>query len=223
LSQDKLAQLFQPFNRLGQEGGTVEGTGIGLVVSKQLIELMGGTIGVESTVGVGSVFWIEMSRTQAPAPGENAVRSSDAQAGRTLPEGPSYTVLYVEDNPTNMLLVEELFARRTDLRLLKAVDATHGIMLARAERPDVVLMDINLPGMSGFQALHILAGDPATAHIPLVAVSANAMPQDIERALAAGFFRYVTKPIKVREFMETLDVALRFSRMQAGTAVPSSA
>ena len=130
-----------------------------------------------------------------------------------MPTGaPLRTLLYVEDNPANLKLVEQLIARRPDMRLLTAVNGTLGIELARAAQPDVILMDINLPGISGIEALKILREDPATAHIPIVALSANAMPRDIEKGLEAGFFRYLTKPIKVNEFMETLDVALEFTQ-----------
>ncbi len=128
---------------------------------------------------------------------------------------PKARVLVVEDNPANLMLVEDLIARRPDIRLLSATDGTRGIDLARSERPDVILMDINLPGISGIRALKILAEDPTTAHIPVVALSANAMPRDIEKGLEAGFFRYLTKPIKVHEFMDTLDVALEFATTAA--------
>ncbi len=124
---------------------------------------------------------------------------------------PLRTLLYVEDNPANLKLIEQLIARRPDMRLLSARDGNLGIQLARANQPEVILMDINLPGISGIEALKILREDPATAHIPVVALSANAMPRDIEKGLQAGFFRYLTKPIKVNEFMETLDVALEFA------------
>lgn len=214
LSADQLAQLFQPFNRLGQETSAEEGTGIGLVVTKQLVGLMGGTIGVESTLGVGSVFWVEFAGSSAPelegghhGDAGHAVRANvpapDVSAQRTL--------LYVEDNPANLALVEQLIARRSDLKLLTAIDGHLGIQLARAYHPDVILMDINLPGISGYGALQILREDPETAHIPVLALSANAVPRDIERGLEAGFFRYLTKPIKVVEFMDALDVALHFA------------
>lgn len=211
LTPDKLEQLFQPFNRLGQEEGPEQGTGIGLVVTKQLIELMNGTIGVESTVGSGSIFWIELNmraehqhgidavalEAPVPPPAENNMRVS--------------TLLYVEDNPANLMLVEQLIARRKDMRILSAGDAQLGIALARAHQPEIILMDINLPGISGIEALKILREDPLTQHIPVIALSANAMPHDISKALESGFFRYLTKPIKVDEFMETLDVALKLS------------
>ena len=218
LTPNKMTQLFRPFDRLGKETGVEEGTGIGLMVSKQLVELMGGVIGVESTLGKGSVFWIELNVTAEPqtaagAATLTAVAQAPMQAGAQL-----RTLLYVEDNPANLMLVEDLIARRPELRLLSAADGIRGVEMARASRPDVILMDINLPGISGFQALEILRADPATAHIPVVALSANAMPRDIEKGLAAGFFRYLTKPIKVNELMDTLDAALKFSKTASGRA-----
>jgi len=121
------------------------------------------------------------------------------------------TLLYVEDNRANMQLVEQLIARRPDMRLLSAEDGTRGIALARIHQPDVILMDINLPGISGIQALKILREDPVTAHIPVLAISANAMPHNIKNGLEAGFFRYLTKPIKINEFMDALDMALELA------------
>jgi PAS domain S-box-containing protein len=215
LPPEKLAQLFQSFNRLGQEASAEEGTGIGLVVSKRLVELMGGVIGVESTVGVGSAFWIELLSTAAPL---LAVEGNESAivARSHLPVGTQqHTLLYVEDNPANMMLVEQLIARRSDIKLLTAVNGTLGIELARAARPEVILMDINLPGISGIDALKILREDIATAHIPIVALSANAMPRDIALGMEAGFFRYLTKPIKVKEFTDTLNAALDFAGKQA--------
>ena len=131
---------------------------------------------------------------------------------------PLRTLLYVEDNPANLRLIEQLIARRPDMRLLSARDANLGIQLARSNQPEVILMDINLPGISGIEALRILREDPSTVHIPIVALSANAMPRDIEKGLQAGFFRYLTKPIKINEFMQTLDVALEFVQQEADRA-----
>jgi PAS domain S-box-containing protein len=211
MTPEQLRQLFQPFNRLGQEHSAEEGTGIGLVVTKQLVELMGGEIGVDSSVGVGSVFWVEFSAASAPVAALDHVELSAIER-RPLPlrePGDLPTLLYVEDNPANLALVQQLIGRRGDLKLLTAIDAHLGIELARAYLPDVILMDINLPGMSGFGALKVLGDDPRTAHIPVLALSANAVPRDIEKGLEAGFFRYLTKPIRVREFMDALDLALR--------------
>ena len=128
------------------------------------------------------------------------------------------TVLYVEDNPANLKLVERLIGRRNDLRLLSATDGATGVKMARNELPDVILMDINLPGISGIDALQILRDDKATRHIPVLALSANAMPRDIQKGLDAGFFRYLTKPIKVIEFMDALQLALTLAEEQNGTA-----
>ena len=224
LTADELTRLFQPFNRLGKETGAEEGTGIGLVVSKRLVELMRGVIGVESQVGVGSVFWIELNLTTEPQFAVNAAEPATVVKTQMAADPQSRTLLYVEDNPANLMLVEDLIARRPDIRLLTARDGNGGIEIARSAKPDVILMDINLPGISGIKALAILAADPATAHIPVVALSANAIPLDVEKGLEAGFFRYLTKPIKVNEFMDTLDVALKFANTQSTQAnrmVPS--
>ena len=211
LPSEKLAQLFQPFNRLGQEVGDVAGTGIGLVVTKRLAELMDGVIGVESTVGVGSVFWCELTSAAAP---RLAVHHDEAEAvaAAHMPHAsPLRTLLYVEDNPANLQLIEQLIARHPALRLLTAVNGTSGIERARACQPAVILMDINLPDINGFEALKILRADPATTHIPVIAISANAMPRDITKGRKAGFFHYLTKPIKVKEFMDTLNLALEYA------------
>jgi CheY-like chemotaxis protein len=212
LGPEQLAQLFQPFNRLGQEAGGEEGTGIGLVVAKRLVELMGGVIGVESTVGVGSVFWFELNSVAEPHLSMEGGEAAAALAEPHVPNGEQlHTLLYVEDNPANLKLVEQIIARHPNMRLLTAVNGNSGIEIARASLPEVILMDINLPGINGFEALKILRSDPVTAHIPVIAVSANAMPLDVERGLKAGFFRYITKPIKVNEIMEALNVALEFA------------
>jgi PAS domain S-box-containing protein len=211
LQPEKLGQLFQPFNRLGQEAGGVAGTGIGLVVTKQLVELMDGALGVKSVVGQGSTFWVELRTMPAPTMAEAGSAPTTPVPGRRSNGTHRHTLLYIEDNPANLELVAQLIARRPDLILLTAVTGTLGVELARRSLPEVILMDINLPGISGIEALKILRDDPATTHIPIVALSANAMPRDIELGLEAGFFRYLTKPIKVREFMDTLDVALDFA------------
>ncbi len=214
LSAEKIAQLFQPFNRLGQECKEAEGTGIGLVMTKRLIELMGGEIGMESTVGVGSVFWVDIKRTAEAPVFASTTNLATATLTSASVNHALHTMLYIEDNPANMMLVESLIERRSDIQLLRATDGLQGIAMARASLPDFILMDINLPGINGLQAMMILAADPMTAHIPVIAISANAMPSDIEKGLAAGFFRYLSKPIKINEFMDTLELVLQFLKKE---------
>jgi signal transduction histidine kinase/CheY-like chemotaxis protein len=213
LSPKQLENLFQPFNRLGQETGAEEGTGIGLVVTKRLVELMGGELGVNSAVGNGSVFWVELKSVAGYAVESKVTDALPTRinAGQNA-DASSRTVLYVEDNPVNLKLIQEVIAFRTDLRLLTAGDGNLGVELARAHQPDVILMDIHLPGISGNEALKILRKDPSTAHIPVIALTANAMPRDVANSMSFGFFRYLTKPINIDEFFETLDGALEFAK-----------
>ncbi|MES2320454.1 MAG: ATP-binding protein [Pseudomonadota bacterium] len=208
LRPDQVDALFQPFNRLGQENGVEEGTGIGLVVTRRLVELMGGTIGVSSSVGVGTVFWVELETTEpVPSMLSGSVHAIGRRESPIAP-GVSHTLLYVEDNPANLKLVQEIVGFRADLRLLSAPDAHLGIEMAKAHSPDLILMDINLPGMNGIDALHELRRDPRSSHIPVLALTANAMPRDIERGIDAGFYRYLTKPINIDEFNEAIDSTL---------------
>ncbi|MCX5875994.1 MAG: PAS domain S-box protein, partial [Deltaproteobacteria bacterium] len=219
LNPEEVSQLFQAFNRLGQEAGQVEGTGIGLLVAKRLVELMGGIIGVKSTVGEGSVFWFELLADDEPVLAINRDEAVALAKPHVSCEGLSLaTLLYVEDNPANLKLVEQIIARHPDIRLLSAGNGRSGIELARANHPDVILMDINLPDISGTQALKILGENPETADIPVVAVSANAMPRDIKMGMKAGFFRYITKAINVNDFMAVIDVALEFARKKGAKA-----
>ncbi len=209
ISPEMQKQLFQPFNRLGKESSTVEGTGIGLVVTKLLIEQMGGRIGVKSTAGVGSEFRVELIRA-APQPADGDILPA-ALAPQAKEVAALRKLLYVEDNPANLMLVEEIMAEQPGVHMLSARDGNAGIALARTHLPDVILMDINLPGISGVEAMNILRNDPATKHIPIIAISANAMEYDRTKGLEAGFFQYLTKPIKINEFKNALDDALKFS------------
>ena len=237
LSPEQIAQLFQPFNRLGQESRTEQGTGIGLVMTKRLVGLMGGTIHVESAVGSGSTFWIEMRLTRAQTPSlvvasapDRAVDSGSGFAAGSAPvklatllksDTPIRTLLYIEDDPANLLLIESLMGHRPDIHMLSAQDGTQGLALAKAHLPDVILTDIHLPGISGIELLKLLQDNPATRHIPVVALSANAIPSDIDKGLAAGFYRYLTKPIKIDVFMATLDAAFLLATTSSASTASS--
>lgn len=184
------------------------------MVTQQLVELMGGKVGADSTVGVGSEFWIELGQNVTPQL-ELAAGNTKAKelAPQTQKNTELHTLLYVEDNPANLLLVEQIIKERPDFNMLSAHDAKLGIALAHTHQPDIILMDINLPGISGIQALKRLREDPATADIPVIAISANAMLSDLDTGLKLGFFRYLTKPIKVGELLNALDDALKSSKM----------
>ncbi|WP_426087839.1 ATP-binding protein [Janthinobacterium sp. PSPC1-1] len=223
LDAEQLALLFQPFNRLGQEGGTEEGSGIGLVVTKRLVELMDGNIGVSSAPGEGSTFWIELRLVDAvPIPVVPALPRPDL-AGALLEHSAPVTLLYVEDNPANLTLVEEIVRYCPQLQLLTATDGRLGVAMARTHLPQLILMDINLPHVNGTDALKLLRADPRTAHIPVIALTANAMPGDVERSMALGFYRYLTKPINLDEFTEAINSTLAYvaqQRRQKGAGAP---
>ncbi len=223
LDAEQLALLFQPFNRLGQEGGTEEGSGIGLVVTKRLVELMDGNIGVSSAPGEGSIFWIELRVVDAvPIPSAPSLPRPDL-AGALLDNSAPVTLLYVEDNPANLTLVEEIVRYCPQLQLLTATDGRLGVEMARTHLPQLILMDINLPHVNGTDALKLLRADPRTAHIPVIALTANAMPGDVERSMALGFYRYLTKPINLDEFTEAINSTLAYvaqQRRQKGAGAP---
>ena len=202
LAPEMVARVFHPFNAGGRVGSDTPVGGISLATSHRMVELMGGTLHAESTLGSGSVFWFELDASAEPLPksSQGPVRATVGAKKRKL--------LYVEDNSSNLELVEQLLARAPHIRLITARDGRHGVMLARTEQPDVILMDINLPGISGIEALQLLRSDPATARIPVIAVSGDAMPRDIQKGMKAGFFRYLTKPFEVRQFMETVEAGL---------------
>jgi PAS domain S-box-containing protein len=204
---DKQDKIFQPFHRAGQESGPIEGTGIGLAISKKLAEMMHGSVGFTSVPDSGSEFWLELPAPLrqksdrvpvAPPP----VVESLAQLGA---QGARHRIVYVEDNPSNVAFMEALLTNFESVELIVAPNAEIGIELVRAHQPGVVILDINLPGMSGFEALRRLREWPETKHIPVIALSAAAMDRDVKRAEEAGFARYLTKPVRVDELMTTLE------------------
>ncbi|WP_374266513.1 GAF domain-containing protein [Zoogloea sp.] len=189
---ERIDELFQPFNRIGAEHSGIEGAGVGLALTKQLVEKMAGRVGVDSIHGSGSCFWFALQRaTDLPVAAAAAAGVQPLAGDETHRQ----RVLYVEDNPANQRLMTDIFEDFGACELSCAHEAALGIELARAERPALILMDINLPGMDGYAALAALKADPATRDVPVVALSANAMPADVERGLAAGFADYLTKPL----------------------------
>jgi PAS domain S-box-containing protein len=202
IAPERLKEMFQPFSRLGAENTTVEGTGIGLVISKRLMEAMHGRIGVDSQEGVGSTFWIEIP---VAASDLSVVNNSTEQLQQHMvPQSGEHTVLYVEDNPANLKLMINLLAKWPTVRLLTAHTGALGIEMARIYRPDLILLDINLPELDGYGVLRELRNAPETRDVPVVALTANAMPKDIERGKAAGFLEYLTKPLDVANFYTLL-------------------
>jgi signal transduction histidine kinase/CheY-like chemotaxis protein len=200
---DRLSKLFVPFERLGAEGSGVEGTGLGLALSRTLAEAMGGTLEVETEVGVGTTFTLSLRREQAPI--HPSAPSEPAMAHANDGDLPSRSVLYIEDNPSNVKLVEAILAHRPDLELMVASDGRVGLELAIAHRPDLVLLDVHLPEMGGVEVLRRLREDPATSRIPVLVVSADATAGQLERLRETGANAYLTKPLDVRRFLATVD------------------
>ena len=218
LTPEQLRALFQPFNRLGRDKTSIEGSGIGLVLTKRLVELMGGTIGVTSVPGTGSTFWIDL-RSAEPA------RMAMARADPRLPtltelvgDARIATILCVDDNRANLALLTEALSLRADCLVLTATDGQAGVDMARSHSPDVILMDNNMPIMSGREAMRILQEDPATAGIPIIAVSAAAMPNMVSSGLEQGYFRYLVKPYDLVDLTDAIDAAI--DRARGGATAP---
>jgi PAS domain S-box-containing protein len=207
IPEDKHSKIFQPFQRAGQETGPIEGTGIGLVISKRLAELMAGRVGFRSTPGVGSEFWVELP-AQPAAAAQPSNSNSPAESTPRLEGHAGRLILYVEDNPANVAFMRDVLGDFEGIELACVPTAEMGVALARARHPDVVIMDINLPGMSGLEALGVLRSTPETSTLPVIALTAAASDRDRRRGIEAGFFRYLTKPVKVDELVSALEALL---------------
>jgi signal transduction histidine kinase/ActR/RegA family two-component response regulator len=206
---DKMARLFTPFDRLGVEETGIEGAGLGLSLSKRLMEAMGGTLGVASTPGQGSTFWIELPIVASP-------EERMAQVDERLPvpaeleaSRKARVVLYIEDNLSNLKLIQRLLVHRPEVRLLPVMQARLGLQLARENNPTLILLDLQLPDISGDEVLRQLRATPETRDIPVAIISADATPGQVKRLRAAGAWRYLTKPLDVKQFLAVLDEALK--------------
>lgn len=206
IEKEEMAMLFEPFNRMGREYGEVEGTGIGLTIAKNLMEVMGGDIGVNSSPTGGSIFWIDCNIGHSIY--QNTSQPEKPKFDLEAISSPQYKVLCVEDNQANMRLLENVFLNQARVKFYAAPTAEMGIEVARETIPDIILLDINLPGMDGYEALSRLRNYPETKHIPVIAISAAAMPRDVDRGLTAGFKYYLTKPIQVDELFDVIKSAL---------------
>ena len=208
IPEEKLKELYKPFNRLGAENSDIEGSGIGLVVTKQLVELMGGTVGVESKVGHGSTFWLELPKDTLQPSKVMTEDETETKVDLAVELESKKNILYIEDNPANLRLVTIILGGLSHINLRSAHEPLLGLDLAEAHQPDLILLDINLPGMDGYQVLQRLQNGAKTKNIPVVAVSANAMQRDINRGMEAGFIDYITKPINVEKFIECINSIL---------------
>ncbi|XQU08029.1 ATP-binding protein [Halomonas sp. LY9] len=202
IAPERQHELFEPFNRLDAEHGTIEGTGIGLAITRELIERMQGSIGVTSTPGHGATFWFTLPLTDVSAPNDTKAAHAPTMATSGKHD---YRLLYIEDNPTNQRLMEDIIEGFPELQLQTVTSAELGLEIMRHSPPDLVLMDIHLPGMNGYQALHVIQQDEYLQKIPVVALSANAMERDKTHGLAAGFADYLTKPIDIDQLFATLN------------------
>jgi|GEM_PF-2131614 len=207
LSQEQQENLFQPFNRLGAESSEIEGTGIGLAITHSLINMMDGYIGVESKEGAGSQFWLELPRELQTPQTSNITATTVINTADDAYPAPSlnHLVLYIEDNPANLRLVTQILSKRQHIDLITALKPRLGLELAAIHQPDLILLDINMPELDGYQVLSQLRSNRQLKDTPVIAVSAAAMPQDIAKGKEAGFSDYLTKPLDVRKFLATVD------------------
>lgn len=210
ITEQSLPLVFAPFERLGAERSDVEGTGIGLTLSRRLAEAMGGTLDLHTTLGVGSTFWVELPLAEAPEERLErlAAHHGDSATPEPLTGGPQHRIVYIEDNVANVRLIERILERRGDVELLATMQGRLGIELAREHQPTAIMLDLHLPDMDGDTVLHLLRADPLTADIPVLVLSADATPNQVRRLLAAGASAYLTKPLDITELLDTLDTLL---------------
>ena len=209
LAPDRLKDAFKPFNRVGKGQKEGEGTGIGLSITQQLVVLMGGEVGVQSQLGVGTEFWFELPQHASDTVEE--LLEPELPSAQPEPDGTRFHVLCIDDNPVNLRLITQILAKRPNIEVITAPTPGLGIQIALAQKPDLILLDINMPGMDGYQVLDVLKTYSRTKNIPIVAVTANAIPRDIEKGGTVGLDAYLTKPLDVRTFLETVDKYLAVS------------
>jgi signal transduction histidine kinase/CheY-like chemotaxis protein len=208
ISAEQLGLLFVPFERLGADRTAVEGVGIGLALSRELARAMDGVLDVESVVGQGSTFWVELALVEGPVERYERLNGAPAAPPPPTPQEPRHVVLYIEDNLANLKLVQNLLGHRPAIKIIPAMQGRLGLELARDHHPKLILLDLHLPDIRGDQLLQQLRDDPATASIPVVILSADATPGQVQRLLSAGASAYLTKPLDVRELLRILDDAI---------------
>ncbi|HXX41259.1 MAG TPA: ATP-binding protein [Chthoniobacterales bacterium] len=221
IPSEKLDRLFRPFDRLGAEQSNVEGTGLGLALSQRLMQAMGGCIGVETTVGGGSTFWIELPRSQSPLENPSSRRIRAVDAGGDV-KVTNRKILYVEDNVSNLTLVEQLMEERPEIELLTAMKGRLGLDLARQHSPDLILLDVHLPDIDGREVLSELKSSERTRNIPVVVISADATAHQIQRLTKAGSDAYLAKPLDVVEFFRVLDTTFAANDRKTSAVAASS-
>jgi CheY-like chemotaxis protein len=212
IAAEKLSRLFTPFERLGAELSDVQGTGLGLAVSQRLVHAMGGSIGVDSDLGKGSTFWVQLPRTASPL---DQVRGSEIERARISAKSLSKnrrTILYIEDNLSNLSLVRQILDEQSDIELMTAMQGSIGLELARRHNPDLILLDLHLPDIPGWDVLAQLRADEKTRSIPTIVVSADATRRQINQLMSAGANAYLTKPLDVDQFIRALDENIKTSR-----------
>jgi len=214
---EKLTRLFTPFDRLGAEQSTVQGTGLGLALCHRLIEAMNGSIGVNSTIGEGSIFWVELPCAPPPLNRVSSLPKCDRVSPRQIASPEKHTLLYIEDNLSNLTLVEEILAEQPEIDLIAAMQGQLGLDLARKHLPDLILLDLLLPDLTGEEVIRQLRRDDRTRHIPVVVISADATADQINTLMVAGAHAYLTKPLDVSEFLQVVDEALSKNGTKAAT------